>query len=106
MKGFPKSVIKRASELASLLAYHREKYHEKDAPEISDEVYDSLVRELATLYEKYPTLKQGSTELDSVGGKPSDAFTKVRHQVQQWSFDNVFFLGGITRVGSQAKASN
>ena len=27
---------------------------------------------------------------DTVGGVPQQAFTKVRHRVPQWSFDNVF----------------
>ena len=29
--------------------------------------------------------------VDSVGGAPSAAFSKVKHIVPQWSFDNVFF---------------
>jgi DNA ligase (NAD+) len=86
----PKKVQKRANELARLIARHQKRYHEEDAPEISDEAYDSLVQELETLESQYPELKQKGTPTERVGGAPSQAFTKVRHRVRQWSFDNVF----------------
>ena len=31
------------------MSYHQHLYHTKDAPEISDQAYDALVRELAAL---------------------------------------------------------
>ncbi len=43
MSEIPKSVIQRAKELAKLIDFYGAQYHEKDAPEISDEAYDSLV---------------------------------------------------------------
>ncbi len=90
MKGVPKEVESRAKELARLIAYHSEQYHEKDAPEVSDEVYDSLVTELLRLEGVYPILKSESSVTEKVGGRAQDAFKKVKHRVQQWSFDNVF----------------
>lgn len=85
----PKSTsdLKRLEKLQKLVAYHREKYHTEDAPEISDTAYDALVRELALL-EEAAGVSERSAEI--VGGSVSAAFTKVRHQVSQWSFDNVF----------------
>lgn len=80
----------RVKKLRELIAYHARKYHEEDAPEISDEAYDSLLRELAELEEQYPDLKTPDTPTERVGGVPSAAFSKVTHRVQQWSFDNVF----------------
>ncbi|OGG69881.1 hypothetical protein A3I99_03100 [Candidatus Kaiserbacteria bacterium RIFCSPLOWO2_02_FULL_45_11b] len=77
----------RLQKLRKLVAYHREKYHAEDAPEISDTAYDALVRELAVLEESLGTKKRVA---DVVGGSVSTAFTKVCHQVPQWSFDNVF----------------
>jgi len=79
---------KRIEQLQKLIVYHRERYHTDDAPEISDEVYDSLVAELQRL--------EGSSDetIDSeatvVGGDVSEAFSKVTHPVRQWSFSNVF----------------
>ncbi len=82
--------LKRIEELRKLIAHHSAKYHEDDAPEISDEAYDSLVSELATLETKHPEFKSAESPLERVGGEVSDAFKKVRHKVRQWSFDNVF----------------
>lgn len=90
MKAIPKQVTMRAAELASLVSYHQKRYHEEDAPEVSDAVYDSLVRELTEIVGKYPELRAKYGVVDAVGGATSDAFTKVKHRVRQWSFDNVF----------------
>ncbi len=89
-KPINKATKERARELARLIEYHQKRYHEEDAPEISDEAYDSLVHELLRLEKQYPELKEGQTPTEVVGGKASEAFEKVTHRVRQWSFDNVF----------------
>lgn len=86
----PEKVKKRAKTLAVLIASHQKRYHEDDAPEISDEAYDSLVTEFNALKNEYPKLGELYRVTDTVGGKASEAFSKVKHRVQQWSFDNVF----------------
>lgn len=75
-------------KLRQLVSYHRELYHTKDAPKISDEAYDALVRELAALELKLEG--KLSQVVEGVGGATSAAFSKVKHTVPQWSFDNVF----------------
>jgi DNA ligase (NAD+) len=76
---------KRIAELQKLIAYHHALYHEKDTPEISDEAYDSLVKELWALQGGGEVLEQ-----IAVGAPANEAFTKVTHKVQQWSLGNVF----------------
>ena len=78
----------RLKKLKSLVAYHLHLYHEADAPEITDEAYDSLARELNEL--EITLNGKPSAVTESVGGTPSQAFAKVVHQIRQWSFDNVF----------------
>ena len=78
----------RLLKLRETVAYHKRKYHTEDSPEISDEAYDALVRELSALEETLEGARSIVTE--SVGDAPSEAFTKVRHTVPQWSFDNIF----------------
>ncbi len=78
---------KRLRELTKLVAYHRERYHTDDAPEIADEVYDSLLIELRDLELE---LKGEVVAANTVGSATSTAFAKVSHAVAQWSFDNVF----------------
>ena len=90
---------KRIHELRRLVAYHRERYHTDDAPEISDAAYDSLVRELAQLEDQ---TGERSGEVDVVGGSVSAAFSKVTHPVRQWSFDNIFSQSELTEWTARA----
>lgn len=83
-----KAEQQRMVELEKLVRYHQVRYHQLDAPEISDEAYDSLVRELAVL--TGVSEQDVKTAANTVGAAPSEAFAKVQHQVRQWSFDNVF----------------
>lgn len=80
-----KKKVSRVAELEQLISYHQRKYHEEDAPEISDAAYDSLVAEWRKL-----TGRTETGEVFAVGSAPSEAFAKVRHVVRQWSFANVF----------------
>jgi len=86
----PKSASDRATKLRETIDYHRRLYHTLDAPEISDEAYDSLIKELETLEARYPDLRTADSPTARVGAAPLRGFTKVRHAVPQWSFDDVF----------------
>lgn len=81
---------KRIEELRGLLEHHRVLYHVHDAPTISDELYDSLMSELAGLEKKYPEFDTDLSPTKRVGGDVLDHFEKVKHTIRQWSFDNVF----------------
>lgn len=78
---------KRLQQLRETVAYHREQYHTKDTPELSDEAYDALLLELRELELK---VEGQISTADTVGGEVNEAFAKVTHTVRQWSFDNVF----------------
>ncbi len=80
---------KRIKLLKDTIEHHRRLYHTLDQPEISDEAYDSLVRELALLKNEHPDLVDGDS-LDRVGGEPLQEFVKIKHKNKQWSFDDVF----------------
>lgn len=82
----------RVKDLRASLERHRYLYHVLDQPTISDESYDSLLRELDALERKYPELDSPMSPTHRVGGEPLDHFEKVKHLVKQWSFDNVFNL--------------
>ncbi len=68
----------------------RYRYHVLNDPTVSDEVYDSLQRELTELEELFPDLKRIDSPLQRIGGKPLDKFVKVTHAVRQWSFNDAF----------------
>ncbi|GMA16637.1 NAD-dependent DNA ligase LigA [Deinococcus metallilatus] len=69
---------------------HARAYHELDAPEIPDDVYDRLVRELRSIEEAHPEWVGATTPTQQVGGAPSAAFQPVNHPTPMTSLDNVF----------------
>jgi len=85
-----KEVKERLDHLKKAIEHHRHLYHTKDTPEISDEAYDSLVREAGQIEEKYPELAESGSPTQRVGGEALDSFQKVAHEIRQWSFDDVF----------------
>jgi DNA ligase (NAD+) len=86
----PKAVFERLNNLKELILRHQRLYHTLDKPEITDEAYDSLVRELMDIEQKYPELKTVDSPSQRVGGEPLKEFKKVRHVVPQWSFNDAF----------------
>lgn len=80
----------RMRQLEAEIQRHSQLYHTHDAPEISDEAYDALVRELIDLESKYPELKSTVSPTQKVGDVVLSHFEKVRHQIPQWSYDNIF----------------
>jgi DNA ligase (NAD+) len=87
---------KRIAELRTLLERHRVLYHVHDNPEISDEVYDSLMTELSSLEKEFPQFDSPLSPTRRVGGDPLPKFEKVTHEIKQWSFDNVFSFEELT----------
>ena len=82
--------LQRIEELRKILEHHRVLYHVHDTPSISDEVYDSFMKDLVNLEKKFPEAFLSTSPTRRVGGYILDKFVKVTHDVRQWSFDNVF----------------
>jgi len=89
--------IARLEQLKNTVHYHRELYHTHDAPEISDEAYDSLIREIEEIEKKYPELITSDSPTQKVGGEILPSFKKVKHETLQWSFDDVFDRDGMAK---------
>ena len=79
------------SQLAEAIAYHNERYHGQDAPEISDQDFDKLMAFNLALEEAFPHLvKIASAPSQKVGTSPNAAFGKVTHEVPMLSLANAF----------------
>lgn len=83
-------IKKRVEKLRETIDHYRYLYHVENKTEISEEALDSLKDELKKLEEKYPELVTPDSPTQRVEGKPLEQFEKVRHTVQQWSFDDAF----------------
>jgi len=89
LKMAPPDVIKRVEQLRRLINYHSYRYYVLAQPEISDEEYDMLFRELQRLEEQYPELITPDSPTQRVGAPPAEGFAKVRHPAPMLSLANV-----------------
>ncbi len=80
--------VARAEELRALIAYHNDRYHRLDDPEIADAEYDELVRELRSIEAAHPELAVVGSPSAAVGAAPSVLFEPVIHRVPMMSLDN------------------
>jgi len=87
----------RVEKLRVLIDKYRYQYHVLDRPEISDEVFDSLTRELRGYEEKYPEFRSPDSPTQRIGGQPLKKFEKVRHAHRQWSLDDAFSFGEVKK---------
>ncbi len=81
---------KEAVRLALSVADHDRRYHQLDAPTISDAAYDALKRRLLAIEARFPALVSEESPSRRVGAKPARGFEKVRHARPMLSLDNAF----------------
>jgi DNA ligase (NAD+) len=78
----------RIEELRRQIRHHDYLYYVLDRPEISDEEYDDLFRELVKLEEQHPELRSKDSPTQRVGAEPLDAFSSVGHTAPMLSLDS------------------
>jgi DNA ligase (NAD+) len=76
--------------LAREIAEHDRRYHELDAPTISDAEYDELVRANAAIERAFPELVREDSPSLRVGSAPAEKFGKIKHRVPMLSLGNAF----------------
>jgi DNA ligase (NAD+) len=79
---------KRAERLRATIRHHDYLYYVKDAPEVSDEEYDRLYRELVALEERFPDLRTLDSPTQRVAGTPLSSFPTVEHLAPLLSLDS------------------
>lgn len=93
----PKDIIDRYEKLKKTVDNYRYLYHVLDKPEVTDEIYDSLMQELVDIEKQFPKLITPTSPTQRVGGEPLKEFKKVKHEVRQWSFDDCFSFEGLKK---------
>ncbi|WP_102379577.1 NAD-dependent DNA ligase LigA [Raoultibacter timonensis] len=82
----------RIDALRREIEHHTYLYYAKDAPEISDAAFDSLMRELRELEAAHPDFIDPSSPTQRVGGYVGEQFAPVTHERRMYSLDNAMDL--------------
>jgi len=80
--------IARIAKLRQDIRHHDYLYYVEDKPEVSDEEYDRLYRELVALEEQHPDLIAEDSPTQRVAGQPIDAFPTVEHAAPLLSLES------------------
>ena len=81
-------LLARIEKLRKSISHHQYRYYVVDDPEISDAEFDTLFRELQSLEEQHPELRDPNSPTVRVGGAVAERFAKVQHQVPVLSLAN------------------
>ena len=82
--------VEELTRLADEIAAHDIRYHQEDAPTISDGEYDELKRRNAALEAAFPHLIRENSPSTRVGAARAEQFSPVEHGVPMLSLDNAF----------------
>ena len=75
-------------KLTEKINYHNWRYYVKDDPEISDQEFDVLLKQLEALEREFPDLKLPDSPTQKVGGHVIDEFKKYAHHIPMLSLSN------------------
>ncbi len=84
-----KNIENRIIKLRKQIEDLRYKYHVENDPNVTDDVYDALTRELRELEMAHPEFKKESS-VDRVAGAVLDKFEKVTHSFRMLSLNDAF----------------
>ena len=89
------NIIRNYLNKVKLIEKYNKSYHDKDAPDISDQKYDELKKETLELEIKHLFLKKYGSVNNKIGFKPSSKFNKIKHSKPMLSLANAFDDNGI-----------
>ncbi len=80
----------RVEKLREELNRHNHLYYIDARPQVSDQQYDRLMRELVELETAHPEFAAADSPTQRVGGAPIESFVTIEHRVPMRSIDNTY----------------
>ena len=96
-------IKQRIEALIELINTYNYQYYIIDNPEVPDAEYDRIFRELQSLEDQYPELKQPGSPTQRVGGEVLEKFAEVEHAIPMLSLDNVFDEDELTAFDKRVR---
>ena len=97
------SVKKEIEKLREALKRHDYLYYVLNKPEIPDQEYDRLYKNLKKLEDAYPEFITPDSPTQRVGGEPVSGFKTVKHIVPMLSMDNTYSADEIRQFDKRVK---
>ena len=94
---------KQAERLREAVRFHDEQYYQKDAPVISDVVYDALLRRLQGIEDRYPDLRTEDSPTWRVAGGVLESLEKTQHRAPMLSLQAVFEEAEVERFDASVR---
>ena len=86
-----KNLVKnRIQKLRAEISRLRFLYHVENDPRTTDDIYESLTRELNELEKKYLEFTDPNSAINRIAGEPLPEFKKVNHKIRMVSLNDVF----------------
>ncbi len=93
----------RIAQLRRQIQHHDRLYYQLATPEISDQQYDALLRELIGLEKQHPELVTMDSPTQRVGGAPLEGFASVVHTIPMISIDNTYSEGEVAAFDARVR---
>lgn len=93
----------RIQKLRGEISRLRFEYHVENKPNVTDDIYESLTRELYDLEKKYPEFADPNSLVHRVAGKPLPQFKKVEHTERMLSLNDAFSTDEVEEWESRIK---
>lgn len=95
MNEIPKKDHKYYQDLKDRVLALNDAYYNHDQSKVSDFEYDQLLHELEELEQEHPDWQELDSPTIKVGGKASEVFSKVNHEVKMESLQDFFSVEDI-----------
>ena len=95
MSSKDESIIKNYLNKVKLIDKYNKSYYDKDSPDVSDQKYDELKKNILELEIKYLFLEKYGSINNKIGFKPSSKFNKIKHTKPMLSLGNAFDINDI-----------
>jgi DNA ligase (NAD+) len=82
--------LSRIEQLRRDIRHHEERYYIHNDPEIADDAFDALIKDLEALEREHPDLVTPDSPTQRVAGRPVEGFATAEHLQPMLSLDNAY----------------